>query len=160
VIMGFDADPPDVPEANPVGVHRSIVTVPREWSGRRVVLRVGAAESVVAAYVNGGCVGVGTDSRLPNEFDVTEHVQPGRRATVVLVVVRWSAATWLEDQDQWWHGGIQRSVALYSTDPTHLVDVKALPGLALPASLRRTRLRRTPRRAPRAAVGRPPAEGR
>jgi len=128
VIMGFDADPPDVPEANPVGVHRRVVDVPASWSGRRVVLRVGAAESVVAAYVNGACVGVGTDSRLPNEFDITEHVQPARPATVVLVVVRWSPATWLEDQDQWWHGGIQRSVSLYSTAPTHLADVKALPG--------------------------------
>jgi hypothetical protein len=81
--MPFDADPPSVPEHNPVGVHRRTVTVPREWRGRRVVLRVGAAESVVGAYVDGVCVGVGTDSRLPNEFDVTAHVRPGRRALSV-----------------------------------------------------------------------------
>ena len=129
VIMPFDADPPSVPEDNPVGVHRRTVTVPREWRGRRVVLRVGAAESVVGAYVDGVCVGVGTDSRLPNEFDITAHVRPGRRALIVLVVVRWSAATWVEDQDQWWHGGIQRSVTLHSTAPSYLADVKALPGL-------------------------------
>ncbi len=133
VIMPFDTDPPTVPDHNPVGVHRRSVSVPREWRGRRIVLRVGAAESVVAAYVNGECVGVGTDSRLPNEFDITGHVRPGRRALVVLVVVRWSAATWVEDQDQWWHGGIQRSVTMYATAPSHLADVKVLPGLA-PAS--------------------------
>ena len=129
VIMPFDGEPPSVPDQNPVGVHRRSVTVPAEWSGRRVVLRVGAAESVVAAYVDGVCVGVGTDSRLPNEFDITAHVRAGRRALVVLVVVRWSAATWLEDQDQWWHGGLQRSVTLHSTAPTHLVITTALPGL-------------------------------
>jgi beta-galactosidase len=129
VIMPFDGEPPSVPDQNPVGVHRCSVTVPAEWSGRRVVLRVGAAESVVAAYVDGVCVGVGTDSRLPNEFDITAHVRAGRRALVVLVVVRWSAATWLEDQDQWWHGGLQRSVTLHSTAPTHLVITTALPGL-------------------------------
>ncbi len=110
--------------------------MPASWAGRRVVLRVGAAESVVAAYIDGACVGVGTDSRLPNEFDITSHVQAGRSASVVLLVVRWSAATWLEDQDQWWHGGIQRGVSLYSTAPTHLADMKALPGLAAPGGPR------------------------
>jgi beta-galactosidase len=129
VVMPFDADPPTVPERNPVGVHRRLVSVPADWKGRRIVLRVGAAESVVAAYVEGACVGVGTDSRLPNEFDITSLVRPGRRALVVLVVARWSAATWVEDQDQWWHGGIQRSVTMYATAPSHLARVTALPGL-------------------------------
>lgn len=134
VVMPFDADPPSVPEHNPVGVHRRVVSVPADWKGRRIVLRVGAAESVVAAYVEGTCVGVGTDSRLPNEFDITSLVRPGRRALVVLVVARWSAATWVEDQDQWWHGGIQRSVSLYSTAPSHLAAVTALPGLETAAA--------------------------
>ena len=129
VIMPFDVEPPSVPLDNPVGVHRRVVTIPGEWSGRRVVLRVGAAESVLGAFVDGRCVGVGTDSRLPNEFDITAHVRAGRRSTIVLVVVRWSASTWVEDQDQWWHGGVQRSVTLYSTAPSHLATVKALPGL-------------------------------
>ncbi len=129
VIMPFDAEPPSVPIDNPVGVHRRLVTIPGEWAGRRVVLRVGAAESVLGAFVDGRCVGVGTDSRLPNEFDITAHVRAGRRSTIVLVVVRWSASTWVEDQDQWWHGGVQRSVTIYSTAPSHLATVKALPGL-------------------------------
>jgi beta-galactosidase len=134
VVMPFDVDPPSVPERNPIGVHRRLVSVPAEWKGRRIVLRVGAAESVVAAYVEGTCVGVGTDSRLPNEFDITSLVRPGRRALVVLVVARWSAATWVEDQDQWWHGGIQRSVSLHSTAPSHLASVTALPGLETAAA--------------------------
>jgi beta-galactosidase len=129
VVMPFDADPPSVPERNPIGVHRRLVSVPADWKGRRIVLRVGAAESVVAAYVEGSLVGVGTDSRLPNEFDITSLVRPGRRALVVLVVARWSAATWVEDQDQWWHGGIQRSVTMYATAPSHLSTLVALPGL-------------------------------
>jgi beta-galactosidase len=129
VIMPFDLDPPHVPDQNPVGVYRRTVTVPRAWSGRRVVLRIGAAESVVQAFVDGVSVGLGTDSRLPSEFDITAHVRAGRRATVVLVVARWCAATWVEDQDQWWHGGIQRSVTLYSTASSHLSALKALPGL-------------------------------
>ncbi len=138
VIMPFPGPPPVVPGAvddapNPTGVHRTTVTVPREWRGRRVVLRVGAAESFLAVWVDGRFVGIGTDSRLASEFDVTAHVRPGRRVTIALVVVRWSAQSWVEDQDQWWHAGLQRSVSLYATAPSHLADVAVTPGLATPS---------------------------
>jgi beta-galactosidase len=129
VIMPFDGDPPWVPRDNQTGVYRRRVTVPRAWRGRRTVLRVGAAESVVMVWVDGVAVGLATDSRLPSEFDLTDHVRPGRSCTLVLAVVKWSAQSWVEDQDQWWHGGIQRSVTLYSTAPTHLADAKLVPGL-------------------------------
>jgi beta-galactosidase len=129
VVMPFAGDPPDVPDRNPTGVYVRTVTVPRAWRGRRVVLRVGAAESVVVAFVDGEAVGLGTDSRLASEFDLTDHVRPGRRATIALAVVRWSAQTWVEDQDQWWHGGLQRSVTLHSTAPDHLARVELVPGL-------------------------------
>lgn len=133
VIMPFDLDPPAVPSHNPTGVYRRDVVIPRDWRGRRVVLRVGAAESVVVAFVDGNVVGAGTDSRLPNEFDVTGWVRAGRRCTITLVVIRWSAQTWVEDQDQWWHGGIQRSVTLYSTAASHVARAKLVPGLDLTA---------------------------
>jgi beta-galactosidase len=103
--------------------------MPRDWSGRRVVLRVGGAESFHAVVVDGDLVGYGTDSRLVSEYDLTARVRPGRRFDLAVVVVRWSAQTWVEDQDQWWHGGLQRPVALYSTAPSHLADVGLVPGL-------------------------------
>jgi beta-galactosidase len=43
-----------------------------------------------------------------------------------LTVVKWSDATYIEDQDQWWHGGISRSVYIYTTRPTYLADVHAV----------------------------------
>ena len=45
-------------------------------------------------------------------------------------MVKWSDATYVEDQDQWWHGGITRSVFLYATEPVHLADVRAIATLA------------------------------
>ena len=77
VIMPFDLDPPAVPDRNPTGVYRRTVTVPRDWRGRRTVLRVGAAESVVVVLVDGREVGLATDSRLPSEFDITSEA-PGQ----------------------------------------------------------------------------------
>jgi beta-galactosidase len=129
VVMPFPGLPPTVPAANPTGLYEREVDIPAQWAGRRVVLHVGAAESVLIARVNGREVGIGKDSHLASEFDVTDVVQPGPN-TVSLTVVKWSDASYVEDQDQWWHGGITRSVFLYASDRIHLADVRAIATLA------------------------------
>ena len=123
VRMPFGAFPPHSPAANPTGVHERSVDIPAEWSGRRIVLQVGAAESVLLVHVDGTPVGISKDSHLAAEFDLSDVVRPGNPATVRLTVVKWSDASHIEDQDQWWHAGITRSVLLYATDPLHLADV-------------------------------------
>src|SRR2546427_197941 len=50
--------------------------------------------------------------------------------TLGLRVVKWSDATYVEDQDQWWHGGITRSVFLYATHSVYLADIHAQAVLA------------------------------
>lgn len=87
------------------------------------MLQVGAAESVLLVHVDGRPVGISKDSHLAAEFDLTDVVRPGERSVVRLTVVKWSDASHIEDQDQWWHGGITRSVLLYATDPLYLADV-------------------------------------
>ncbi|HTO01437.1 MAG TPA: glycoside hydrolase family 2 TIM barrel-domain containing protein, partial [Microthrixaceae bacterium] len=129
VIMPFLEDPPNFPRVNPTGVYRRTISIPRSWKGSRVILRIGAAESVVQVFVNGELIGGGTDSRLPSEFDLSAAVTAGRRAELAVVVTKWSAQTWLEDQDQWWHGGIQRSVTLHSVPQSSFTQVKLIPGL-------------------------------
>ena len=129
VIMPFPGSPPEIPVDNPTGVYEREFELPAAWAGRRVVLSIGAAESVSIVHLNGREVGVGKDSHLAAEFDVTDHVEPGTN-TLRIRVVKWSDATYIEDQDQWWHGGITRSVTLFATGPVHLADIKALGGLA------------------------------
>lgn len=129
VQMPFPLAAPNVPDENPTGLYRTRFEVPADWDGRRIVLRVGAAESVLYVWVNGRAVGMGKDSRLPQDFDVTAFVRPGGENLLACVVVKWSDASFIEDQDQWWMGGIHRDVTLYSTAPTHLADVFALAGL-------------------------------
>ncbi|MFG2937565.1 glycoside hydrolase family 2 TIM barrel-domain containing protein [Streptomyces sp. NPDC048282] len=123
VTMPFRQFPPQVPAANPTGVYERELDVPAEWAGRRIVLQVGAAESVLLVHVDGRPVGVSKDSHLAAEFDLTGAVRPGERSVLRLTVVKWSDATHIEDQDHWWHGGITRSVLLYATDPLYLADV-------------------------------------
>ncbi len=115
--------PPHPPSANPTGVYQRTFTIPGSWAGRRIVLHVGAAESVLMVWMNAALVGIGKDSHLAGEFDITGVVRLGEN-TLRLVVVKWSDATFIEDQDQWWLGGITRSVFCYSTPPVHLADVR------------------------------------
>src|SRR5262249_18484933 len=78
----------------------------------RIVLRFGGTEGVLHVLLNGEPVGIAKDSRTPAEFDITELVRRGGRNELVAVVVRWSDASFVEDQDQWWHAGISRRVTV------------------------------------------------
>jgi beta-galactosidase len=128
VQMPWPLRPPELPERNPTGWYRRTFIVPATWHEQRVVLHVGAAESVLIVRLNGQDIGASKDSHLAAEFDITDALQPGDNE-LILRVVKWSDATYVEDQDQWWHGGVSRSVAIYSTAPVHLVDVRADAGL-------------------------------
>jgi beta-galactosidase len=129
VIMPFSNVPPNVPKENPTGVYRRKFTLSSDWEQRRTVLRIGSAESYLEVYVNGKMAGSSKDSRLPAEFDITRLVHPGENL-VLLMVVRYSDASYIEDQDQWWFGGIHRSVVLYSTDRMYLADADIRPALS------------------------------
>jgi beta-galactosidase len=109
VVYPFPVDPPHPPEENPTGDYRVAFDLPADWAGRSVVLRFDGVESCAKVWLNGTELGFFTGSRLPAEFDVTPV--PGRNVLAVRVH-QWSAASYLEDQDQWWLPGIFRSVTL------------------------------------------------
>lgn len=122
VQMPWALEPPETPSVDPTGLYRTGFRLPRGWASRRTVLHLGGAESVAVVYCNGEFVGMGKDSRLAGEFDLTDHLVTGDN-TLAVMVIRYSDATWIEDQDHWWHAGLHRSVSLRSVPPVHLVDV-------------------------------------
>ncbi len=124
VQMPFDGPPPRLPPRNPTGVYQRTFTAPASWRrGRRVVLHVGGAESVHAVYVNGAFGGYGTDSRLASEYDVTDLIHTGSN-DIAIVVARYSAQSYVEDQDQWWMAGLHREVYLDARPPTSIVNLR------------------------------------
>jgi beta-galactosidase len=125
VVMPFAEPPPEVPAANPTGVYRRTFSIPSAWAGRRIVLHFGATEGVLHVLVNGRPVGIAKDSRTPAAFDVTEAVRRSGRNELVAVVVRWSDASFVQDQDQWWQAGISRSVTLSAAGSVHDVFARA-----------------------------------
>jgi len=115
VVMPFPLRPPNVPENNPTGLYRRRFRVPRGWRRRPVVLSFGAVEGALFVLLNGEPVGISKDARTPADFDVSGLVRHGEENELVAVVVRWSDASFVEDQDHWWHAGISRDVRLLSS---------------------------------------------
>ncbi len=120
----FPIDPPHVPDENPTGDYRRRIDVPADWAGaERVVLRFDGVESLFTVWVNGDEIGRAAGSRLAHEFDVTASVRPGGANVVAVRVHQWSAASYLEDQDQWWLPGIFREVTLVARPAGGVDDV-------------------------------------
>jgi beta-galactosidase len=100
-------DAPHVSEANPTGDYRLVFEAPEGFGP--AVLRFQGVDSCAKVWLNGEELGWSTGSRLPFEFDAP--VRAGRNVLAVRVH-RWSAGTYLEDQDMWWLPGIFREVEL------------------------------------------------
>ena len=126
--MPFDQLPPTVPQENPTGVYEREFSLPTSWKNKRVVLSIGGFESVAILSINGEEVGVAKDSHLASEFDITDFISGGSNR-VQIKVIKWSDSSFIEDQDQWWHGGISRSVKLFATENVFIERLYATPGL-------------------------------
>ncbi len=115
-------EPGGVPDKNPTGLYRRCFSVDPAWAGRAIILHIGGFESLALVWCNGHFVGMGKDSRLPSEFDLTPYlVADGNQ--LAIMVVKWSDATWIEDQDHWRHGGLHRSVYLEARGVIRIEDL-------------------------------------
>lgn len=79
-------------------------------------------DGATSVWVNGHQVGYTQDSRLPAEFDITPQLQLDGPQVLALQVIKWSDASYLEDQDMWWLGGLHRPVYLRCKGTTQLTD--------------------------------------
>ncbi|MGB9685737.1 MAG: glycoside hydrolase family 2 TIM barrel-domain containing protein [Rectinema subterraneum] len=122
VIMPFEADLPRPPAQNHVGLYRRTFTIPEDWRDGEYILRIGSAESFVVAWLDGTFVGYSKDSRLPAKFAL--EAEPGQEHVLALMVVQYSDASFVEDQDQWWLGGLHRSVLLLYRPAVAVQDVR------------------------------------
>jgi beta-galactosidase len=116
-------DPPKVPRANLTGLYRHSFRVPAGWAGRRLVLSFGGVEAgCYSVWVNGVPIGLGKDSRVPSEFDVTAVAKPGLNR-IAVQLIKWADTSYIEDQDHWRLNGIVRSVELRATPHAFIEDL-------------------------------------
>lgn len=88
------------------------------------------AESAIAVWLNGLYVGYATDSFTPSEFELTAALRDGENVLAVQVF-KWSAGSWLEDQDFYRFSGIFRDVTLHRRPAVHVEDLRVRTELDL-----------------------------
>ena len=99
---------------NPVGLYTTTFKRPWRWWFRRTILHFDGVSSAMKVRVNGQDVGYSEDSRLPAEFDLTDHLKTFGENTLEVEVYKHSDGTYMEDQDFWRMSGIFRDVYLVS----------------------------------------------
>ena len=97
--------------------------------GEQLSVTFHGAESAIALWLNGHYVGWATDSFTPSEFDLTPHLTDGTNR-LAAQVFKWTAASWLEDQDFFRFHGIFRDVTLYRRPRVHAEDVSVTTTVA------------------------------
>ena len=113
-------DPPYVPTSTPAFHYSRRFSLKK--SGRQYLVFEGV-DSCFYLYVNDKFVGFSQISHRVSEFDVTDFVKDGENKIDVLVL-KWCAGTYFEDQDKWRFTGIFREVYLLSRPEKHVVDYK------------------------------------
>lgn len=125
----FPKNPPFVNDHdNPVGSYKRSFNLPDAWDGRRIFVHFEGGTTAMYVWVNGQEVGYTENAKSPAEFDITPYVRKGMNS-IACQVYKYGDGSYLEDQDMWRLGGINRSVYLYSTDQTRIFDFFAKPDL-------------------------------
>ncbi len=124
-------EPGQIPERfNPVASYVKTFTLDRPLAaGERLSVTFHGVESGIALWLNGTYIGWATDSFTPSEFDLTDALVDGENR-LAAQVFKWTAASWIEDQDFFRFSGILRDVTLYRRPAAHLEDVHITSTLA------------------------------
>ncbi|MGB5665243.1 MAG: glycoside hydrolase family 2 TIM barrel-domain containing protein, partial [Maribacter sp.] len=125
----FPPNPPFIPhDENPVGSYKKEFELPQNWDGKEVYLHFEGVSGAMYIWVNGEKVGYNEGSKTPAEYAISKYIKKGKN-TVAVQVLRWSDASYLEDQDFWRLSGIDRDVYLYATNKTTIKDFTVIADL-------------------------------
>ena len=123
VIYPFPFDPPHVPEENPAAVYmREFTLLETQISDKDVMLSFEGVDSCFYLFVNSEFVGYSEVTHMTSEFNVTRFVRAGKNVITVLVV-KWCAASYLEDQDKFRSSGIIREPYLLFRNKNRIPDI-------------------------------------
>ena len=125
----FTINPPFVPkDYNPVGQYRKTFNLPKNWRDKEIFLNIEGASSVSFVWVNGQEVGYNAGAFEPSEYNITPFLKSGSN-NISIQVFKYSAGTYLEDQDFWRLSGIFRDVYLVATPKVHIQDFSVITDL-------------------------------
>lgn len=122
VIYMFPPNPPFIPhEMNNVGSYQREFEIASDWEDKDIYLHFEGVSGAMYVWINEELVGYNEGSKTPAAFNITDQVNIGKNR-ISVQVLRWSDASYLEDQDFWRLSGIERDVYLYATNRTTIKD--------------------------------------
>jgi beta-galactosidase len=125
----FPANPPFIPHhINNNGSYKRTFEIPKNWVEKDMYLHFAGVSGAMYIWVNGEFIGYNEGSKTAAEFNISKVVKPGKN-TVAVQVLRWSDASYMEDQDFWRLSGIERDVYVYATNKITLRDFTTIADL-------------------------------
>ncbi len=112
----------DIPKEQATAVATEFA-VPAEWAGHRVILRFDAIHAATRYFINGKPIGESETLFTPVEWDISDHVKPGRTNRLDLEMKVDSVSEQLSYASGYaFHnlGGVDRSVRLFALPPVHV----------------------------------------
>lgn len=105
-----------------VGWYRRDVTIPKDWEGKRIWLKLGGIRGEAHVWVNAEPVAIMNEYVADLKFDVTKLVEPGETARVVMAIDNRAATLsgCLLSRHRW--GGPCRAPELEATPRTFIDD--------------------------------------
>ena len=120
----FPANPPHIPHNfNNNGSYIKFFDIPKDWANKDVYLHFEGVSGAMYVWLNGNLVGYNEGSKTPSEFNITDYLVNGENK-LSIQVLRWSDASYMEDQDFWRLSGIERSVYLRSENNVSITDLQ------------------------------------
>ena len=120
----FPANPPHIPHNfNNNGSYIKFFDIPKDWANKDIYLHFEGVSGAMYVWLNGNLVGYNEGSKTPSEFNITDYLVNGENK-LSIQVLRWSDASYMEDQDFWRLSGIERSVYLRSENNVSITDLQ------------------------------------
>ena len=120
----FPKNPPYIQHnLNSVGSYKRDFEIPANWKGKDIYLHFAGVSGAMYVYINGVKVGYSEGSKTPAEFDISKYIKSGKNQ-IAVQVLRWSDASYIEDQDFWRLSGIERDVYLRADNPIKINDFR------------------------------------
>ena len=116
---------PSYDKANPLtGYYRTTFSVPTEWKGKRIVLRLDGVLYGYDLWINGKKAGSWRSGYNTALFDITPYINKkrGSQELVMKVITRFPGSDF-DYNDDWAPSGIFRDVTLMAVPETHLSDL-------------------------------------
>ncbi|MGB5318784.1 glycoside hydrolase family 2 TIM barrel-domain containing protein [Eudoraea sp.] len=125
----FPVNPPYIPHhLNNNGSYLKQFEIPSDWNEKDIYLHFAGVSGAMYVWLNGERVGYSEGSKTPAEFKITDFIKKGSN-TLAVQVLRWSDASYMEDQDFWRLSGIERDVYLYAQNKITLRDFSVVSDL-------------------------------